>query len=315
MTKMAAVATGIITALMFVIPANRAFAASNAVPGTVNYVEGTVLFDGSPITPKQIGSINLGPQDTLQTQQGKAEVLLTPGVFVRMGNNSEIRVIRPELADTRVDVNHGQAMVEVAEIYKENHIEVGEDNATTVLQKIGLYRFDANANTVSVITGEAQVTQNDLHKELKKDHYFQLASAELKPAKFDGNAEDDLYRWSALRSEYMADASLQSARGVYANSTPWIGSGWFWNPWFSSYAWLPGDGYFYDPFGFPFFSPGYVGYAPYLGYYGGHGFVGNRGRVGAFRGVAAVRSAPAAHFGGGAATISSHGGFGGGGRR
>ena len=29
-------------------------------------------------------------------------------------------------------------------------------------------------------------------------------------------------------------------------------------PYFSAWSWLPGTGYFYSPFGFPFYSPEYV---------------------------------------------------------
>jgi len=314
MTKMTTLAAGALTALLLILPGSRAWAASNAVPGTVNYVEGTVLLNGNPVTSKQIGSLNLGPDDVLNTERGKAEVLLTPGVFLRAGENSEIRMVRPELADTRVNLDRGEAMVEVAEIYKENHIDVGVGSATTQLKKTGLYRFDANANTVAVLDGEAEVTTNGGQTEVKKGHDLALTAANLKTEKFNVKDEDELYRWSSLRSQYLADASLQSARTVYVNSDPWFGSGWFWNPAFSSYAWLPGSGYFYSPFGYPFFSPGYVAYAPYVRWPNGRfaGSVGNV-RVGSYRGVTSGRAAPAMRMGSGFAApggVMTHAGGG-----
>ncbi len=71
----------------------------------------------------------------LETGQGRAEVLLTPGVFLRVGDNSAVRLISPGLADTRVEVLRGQAIVEVAELFKDNNLSVLMDGASTRLAK------------------------------------------------------------------------------------------------------------------------------------------------------------------------------------
>jgi hypothetical protein len=47
----------------------------------------------------------------------------------------------------------------------------------------------------------------------------------------------------------------------------WYAPGWDWDPYFSCYTFIPGDGIFYSPFGWGFYSPFFVGYAPF-GYYG-----------------------------------------------
>ena len=58
-------------------------------------------------------------------------------------------------------------------------------------------------------------------------------------------------------------------------------SGWYWNPSFGMYSYVPGmGGMFYSPFGNPFFSPfdvyqaGLFYYPGYYGYtgYGNHGY-------------------------------------------
>src|ERR1700758_5159659 len=74
-----------------------AFAAEPARPGSVNYVEGAAFIDGRQIDPKQIGSIDLNPGQELTTAGGKAEVLLTPGVFLRVDDNSAVKIISPNL--------------------------------------------------------------------------------------------------------------------------------------------------------------------------------------------------------------------------
>ena len=80
----------------------------------------------------------------------------------------------------------------------------------------------------------------------------------------------------------MAQASAESGRtalvgGPYA----FAGPGWFWNPWYGGWAFLPGPGYLYSPFGFAFYSPLYWhGYGYGLGY-GGYAY---RGFGGGFHG-------------------------------
>ncbi len=55
---------------------------------------------------------NIKENEVFRTTEGMAEVLLTPGVFLRLGENSSIRMISSKLTDTRVEVLNGSAMVE-----------------------------------------------------------------------------------------------------------------------------------------------------------------------------------------------------------
>src|SRR5260370_14583928 len=104
-------------------------------------------------------------------------MLLTPGVFLRVGDNSAVRVISPGLGDTRVEVVRGEAIVEVAEIFKDNNIWVAMDGASTRLAKEGLYAFNADSHLVEVFDGKAIVEQNDQNVELKKDRELALGGA------------------------------------------------------------------------------------------------------------------------------------------
>jgi hypothetical protein len=91
----------------------HALAARTALPGTINYIEGQVTVDGKPMAASQDGSMALGPNDILSVGTGKAEILLSPGTFLRVGNGGQVRMVAPELANPRVQVMHGEAMVEV----------------------------------------------------------------------------------------------------------------------------------------------------------------------------------------------------------
>ncbi len=67
----------------------------SAHPGTVNYVEGQVSVEGRQIKPKSIGQTTLEAGQYIATSSGKAEVLLTPGVFLRLGNDTSVKMISP----------------------------------------------------------------------------------------------------------------------------------------------------------------------------------------------------------------------------
>jgi hypothetical protein len=235
------------------------------VPGTVNYVEGQVALDGQNLSPKSPGSGLLETNQVLDTGQGKAELLLTPGVFLRLGDNSEVRMVSPGLADTRVELVKGTAMLEVAELFKENDLSVMMDGATTRIEKNGLYDFQTQPAAVSVLDGKATVYEGNSQVTLKKGREALLADGQV--LKSQGlNKEtveaDPLYRWSMLRSEYAAEANVDAARLVVVNGG-WYGMGWYWDPFWNFYAFLPGNGMLYSPFGFGFYSPGLVYRAPY----------------------------------------------------
>ncbi len=50
---------------------------------------------------------------TLATEDARAEVLLTPGVFLRLGSHSSFKMVSNLLSDTRLEVLSGTAIVEV----------------------------------------------------------------------------------------------------------------------------------------------------------------------------------------------------------
>jgi len=246
-------------------------AAPVARPGMLNYVEGQVTIDGHAMGSKAIGQTEVESGQVLTTQQGRAEMLLTPGVFLRLSDHSAARMVSPSLTDTRVELLQGEAMVEAQDVRKENRIDVIDHGVDTLLEKNGIYRFDADRPMVAVFDGKAKVLTNDKGVELGKGRELALNSGELKAQKFDRDQVDSLYQWSKLRSEYDAQANVASARMIMLENPGWYyGTGWYWNPWYSSWAFVPGAGFGYSPFGFGFYSPGYWAYGrPFYGFRGG----------------------------------------------
>ena len=259
-------------------------------PGTINYIEGQASVGGQALGEKSVGTAKMAASQSLSTQDGRVEILLTPGIFFRVDDNSSVRMISPGLADTVLALDKGRAMVEVADIRPENNIRVNEGGESTRLLKAGLYDFDADRGQIRVFDGKAFVQAGGREIEVKSGRQLNLnATGKLKPGKFDKNEyTDDFYRWASLRSSYLAEANVDTARtyGSVGGWSPsmWNGNGWYWAPAFDAYTFIPGDGIFFDPFGWGFYSPWCAYEAPYFGYgygYGGYGYGGyNYGGVG-----------------------------------
>ena len=74
----------------------------------MNYIEGHAYVDGQEVQSQELRHLNLQAGQTLRTDEdSRAEVLLTPGVFLRMGYDSEIRMVTPSLTNTQVAVTQG----------------------------------------------------------------------------------------------------------------------------------------------------------------------------------------------------------------
>jgi hypothetical protein len=271
-----AIANFLLAAILFAPAWAANPSAKSAVPGTLNYVEGKASMGDQTLDSKSIGTTELQVGQSLTTNDGKAEILLTPGVFLRVGINSSVKMISSSITNTEVGIDKGHAMIEVAEIHPENDIRIAGSGATVQLLKTGLYDFNVDQGAFRVFDGEAKVEGNGGQVTVKGGRQVSLtANAPLKAQKFNKKSyqEDDLYRWSSLRSAYLAEANV-NASGIYANSgggpwgPGWWGAGWYWNPWYGAYTFIPGDGIFYSPFGWGFYSPWWVYRAPFYGYGG-----------------------------------------------
>ena len=254
----------------FILPV---WGANPGHPGAINYVEGQVSLDGQSLSSKAIGSAGLETGQVLETQNGKAELLLTPGVLLRLGSDSAVRTDHPGLTHTQVAMLRGEAS-------HRSHAALQEQKRTTFkspayngamvsLVKKGLYDIDATTPQVEVYKGEMQVHEGDSQVNVKEGKQLPLAPGQLKVQKFDKHNQDALYAWSNLRSEYppklWPSPLAPTSSTVRAGMEP-AGIG---NPWFGTYAFIPGDGFLYSPFGYGFYSPGYAVYAPvYRGWSG-----------------------------------------------
>ena len=292
-------------------------AAESVRPGSLNYVEGRVSANGEALSPQSVGHFALQPGQSLETADGYAEVLLTPGAFLRVGPNSEIRMTSVGLADTRINLKRGNALIEADQVIEGTHLEVTLDSTSADILKKGLYGFSTNPPDVKVFDGKLNVIGQTKSREMGKHDQVSLTEgANLKRTSFDENQAkgDPLYVWSEARSRDEAAQNRLVAQNPYGYAP--VGAGWFWDPYANYYGFWP-SAYLYSPFGFGFYGGYYPGF--YGGFYGGYrrGFLGGGRPLGggarAFSGVHGNGVGGGFHAGDGGGGF--HGGGGGGGRR
>src|SRR5579875_84901 len=250
----------------------------SAQSGTVQYVEGTV-YAGNQRVERKFGQFpTLRPGEELRTADGRAEVLLTPGVFLRLAENSSARMVANHLTDTRVEVLGGTAMVECDELLKDNAVSLILRGDTIHRKRQGLDRLEAASSELRVYKGEALVETASGQKEVKGGKQAVLGDT-VAVSHFDESAaKDDLYDWSSQRSSNLAYASVTASQSVVGRGMAWNTGGWMWSSLLDEWTFLPGAGLLYGPFGWGFWSPLYMGYLyppglyPYLysGYYPGY---------------------------------------------
>ncbi|MFN9458069.1 MAG: FecR domain-containing protein [Acidobacteriota bacterium] len=238
--------------------------AISAKSGLISYIEGRVLLGQEQVVVKMGGRLTeMKPDQTLQTEEGRAEILLTPGVILRLGENSAVKMIANRLEDTRVELTAGSAVVEATEIDKAHAVTLLVGQAAVGLRKMALLSLNAQSG-VKMFKGEAQVIAGGEAQILREGRQI-TAAAPFVATRFDKNATDPLYRWASRRGEIVAMANIASARTLETGfrSGSGLGSGflqggWIYNPFFGICTYLPASGMLRSPFGFFYYSPGLV---------------------------------------------------------
>lgn len=266
---------------------------TSAHSGLLHYLEGTVTIDGNTIEQKVGKFTEIKENSVLQTAQGRAEILLTPGVYLRVGENTSVKMLDNRLLSTRVELLNGRAIVES----DDPEVSV-KDPAVTIIYKdyqiqplkFGIFEITSDSNDMKVYKGQANVAAGATKTVVREGHEL-IFSAALLTEKFNEKQADDLYLWARDRSGALSAANLASARslsqGGYSLNNLYMGGmypglgfnsgmmgGWYLNQSLGMYAYVPYDGIFMSPWGYGLFSPGmiYSYYSPY-GYtwYGGSG--------------------------------------------
>ena len=262
--------------------------------GFVNRVEGKVNLKSQDNALEAMGKASMGTQmkegERLSTDANShAELLLSPGSYLRLNEKTEIEAVRTMFDNTRFDVIHGSVILEVGEIDKKLPFEIGTPRSVIAINKPGIYRIDVVGKdvAVSVRKGEAylgtreQLLANSAPKIGGNKVYRLIGDAPLQTAKLSTKVFDAFDQWSFMQAESLVAANYGMLSRTRSRGA--LLSGWIYDPFSNRYTFIPGSWRFATPYGFAFYSQYaycdwcwggfnyYPNYGGSSGYYGGGG--------------------------------------------
>lgn len=246
----------------------------SANAGKVNFVEGDVTVlkkDGHSGPLLRRDSIEIG--DVVSTgSAGKAEVLLNPGSFLRLGSNSKFSFRTTDLNDLQIALTSGSAIFEVLAT-DDFTVSVFTPKESLTLVATGVYRVDLlgdGTGTLSVVEGKAEV--GDYPPTLvTKGRATSLGTSNTTLAKFDRGKRDELAQWSQTRGKEIVKTSASLYNQGMKNALASSFMGGRWNVYNSFGLWVYDPfsaGYCFLSFGSGLNSPYGYGYGWGLGWYG-----------------------------------------------
>lgn len=181
----------------------------SAKAGGVNYVEGAVgVVRKSGQSGRLIKGDSLKIGDRVSTgNDGKAEILLNPGSYIRLGGSSAFEFKTTSLDDLQLLVESGSAMLEV-HASNDFTVRVQTPDSIFVIVQSGIYRVDVAGKNgrLSVLKGKALV-DGSADAEIKKGRQGVLVNGQASIAKFKSSGDDGLEAWSKSRAKEMAKIS------------------------------------------------------------------------------------------------------------
>ena len=191
------------------IPAQDVVSASS---GLLQYFEGTVILDDKTIEHKAAVFPSLSNGSTLRTEKGKAELVLTPGVYLRLDDKSSVLMVSNSLIKTRLDVAGGSAILDNLNAPTADAIVLGYEGSEIRFPKPGIYRIDSDVGELQVYSGECKVTRNKVSTTVDSSHLYYFA-LQMTTQKFGDGATDEFYDWASNRNSVMADQNQLASAG------------------------------------------------------------------------------------------------------
>jgi hypothetical protein len=170
--------------------------------GVIHFFEGSDYLNDQPLEPHPGKFQILAEGDELRTAQGRAEVLLTPGVILRIGEKGAIRMLANHLADTRVELLAGSAIVDSDEPNANTSVTLICKSWKVHLLQKGAYRIDSDPPRLWVDQGKAEVSAEGTATPVVVERGMDLPfAAALVPDKSVSEPADQLSEWSEGRAE------------------------------------------------------------------------------------------------------------------
>jgi hypothetical protein len=212
---------------------------------------------------------DLSAGDVVKTgSDGRVEILLNPGSYLRVGENSEFELANNSLDNLEVKLNRGTAIVEATGADDTPMlINLTTPHTRIAIVRRGLYRLNVvPGNNTELIVRKGRAMHEPSHTKIKGGNKVVFSAETFSVAKLtdaDKKKFDTLDAWSKDRAETVAQAN----RRVRARDLGFVTSSLFdrWGGAFGSYgARSGGFWYFNRSYGCYTFMPFYHGWgSPY----------------------------------------------------
>ena len=183
----------------------------SAHAGYANYWRGEVAL---PVGPDGEVQRQIAEGQSVSTQQGRLELLLTPDSFLRLDRHSEVRLLSSRLSDVRGELVSGTAMLEVNETRKGTSMVMLWREHAIPVKRTGLYRFEAARNSLRIYVGKGKLRVPGRKGHVKSGRYVDLAAEGTVSAavKYNRKDKDEFDRWNRFRAARLTMASYSAAR-------------------------------------------------------------------------------------------------------
>lgn len=236
---------------------NREKFVISAKAGGINAVTGqaSLFTRGDADWQQLMVTDDLDAGDRVRTAyDGRVEILLNPGSYLRLGGNSEVELSNNALDNLEVRLIRGTAIVEATGMDGlDLNINISTPHTKLSIVRQGLYRLNVvPGDATELIVRKGRVILSDSHTKVKggnKVIFNATAVSVAKLTKEEKNSKEDVDVWSKQRAETLAkanrritDTMFRSAFASYRDFDPWSRNRfgmWFYHSGAACYTFLP----------------------------------------------------------------------------
>lgn len=244
---------------------NREKFVISAKAGGINAITGQASVHGPGETDWQQLMItdDLNAGDRVKTaSDGRVEILLNPGSYLRVGGNSELELSNNTLSNLELRLLRGTAIVEATGMDGvELNINISTPHTKLSIVRQGLYRLNVVPDDATeLIVRKGRVILSDSHTKVKGGNKVIFSATNVSVAKLtkeEKKNQEEVEVWSKERAQTLAKANrrinermLTSAFAGFNSWDPFSRSPglWFYNRIAGCYTFLP----FYYGWGSPY---------------------------------------------------------------
>lgn len=172
----------------------------SATAGLLYMAEGEVYLDDKPLRPVSGVLLHVEQNHRVSTGAGRTELLLSPGNYLLLGENAEVRMLRVGLTDVCVEALRGSVLLDARRLKKKSKVELRCGETRITVGNRGAYRLVCGPGALQLKTfsGSALVRAEGSEHTVGSGHLFESADRLVKA--FDRKRLDGFELWCAHRA-------------------------------------------------------------------------------------------------------------------